>query len=62
MRKRTIETTEFTMEEHEARIVLTCLDYCAHRLSTEESTGLHKAKVRQGQVDKMREQLREALT
>lgn len=49
----------YYLEEHEARLVMTCLDYCAHRLATEKNTGLHKAKIRQKQLEELRLALRQ---
>jgi len=61
MKVATVTKKEYTLEEHEARLVLTILDYARHRLSTEQSTGLHKAHVRKTQVEKLASSLHEAI-
>lgn len=56
MKKRNITKIEIALEEHEARMVMHCLDYCHHRLTKHKAKGL-KDLVRLTRVDKLRKEL-----
>lgn len=59
MEKRTIEKIEIALEEHEARMVMHCLDYCSHRLKTETKMKGLKKLVSETQVNNLRKSLQE---
>lgn len=58
MEKRTVNKIEIVLEEHEARIVMHCLNYTAGRLKKGKASGI-KQFIRPAKIDSMREMLRE---
>jgi len=49
-------TKKWVLNEREIRLIKKCLDYCFHRISKHENSGISKV-ARKGEIDKLRKQI-----
>jgi hypothetical protein len=61
MRINVIKQVTATLEHSDLRLVLACLDYCAHRLRAHPKSGIQRV-VSPGAVDAFRAEIRNALS